>query len=334
MSVASQVPNFFSTWCKSFARDIGFKWRLDLERPLLGAEHEEKEMPTFSSSFGEEALLLDGFLRDIDSRNHAINPSRFAKKSDLQTPAFMVHYGRHGKQTNRKTIKRTWNLQDTTYPFGDKYFLTKVYESSTAYVTRWKVKKITTFTRLAALEIGFAIDLEVYRKRQKHKFPGSPPPNIMCRSALQPGVTFTRKWPNYFNGFQPAYFIWLSLQWKSTQGWDRKGFIIEHVVIWFLMPETALHYHWASHSRTWARCQSHLHLCTVKIAQPTTTHDVQTQEWWHDTAQKRAHTRPERFAVRKCTLHDFAQHTVHFPVVYSVQCTLPCSVQCTVYTSL
>ena len=31
----------------------------------------------------------------------------------------MVHYGRHDKQTNREVIKRAWNLQDTTYPFGD-----------------------------------------------------------------------------------------------------------------------------------------------------------------------------------------------------------------------
>ena len=93
MSVASRVPNFFSfsTWCESFARDIGFKWRLDLQRPLLGVQHEEKEMPTLSFTFGEKALLLDGFLWDRDSRIHAINPSRFAR-----------------------------NLQDTTYPFGNE----------------------------------------------------------------------------------------------------------------------------------------------------------------------------------------------------------------------
>ena len=46
----------------SLAADIGFKCRLDLERPLLGIVREEKEMQTFSSTFGEEALLLDGFL--------------------------------------------------------------------------------------------------------------------------------------------------------------------------------------------------------------------------------------------------------------------------------
>ena len=59
--------------------------------PLLGVEHEEEEMQTFSSNFGEEAFLLDGFLRDIDSRNHAINPSSLEEKP---TPLFMVHYGR------------------------------------------------------------------------------------------------------------------------------------------------------------------------------------------------------------------------------------------------
>ena len=44
----------------SLAADIGFKCRLDL--PLMGIVHEEKEMQTFSSTFGEEAFLLDGFL--------------------------------------------------------------------------------------------------------------------------------------------------------------------------------------------------------------------------------------------------------------------------------
>ena len=103
MLVASQVPIFFgfSTWYKSLARDLGFKWRLDLERPLLGVEHVEKEMQNFSSTFGQEAHLLDGSLRDINSRNHAINPSRSEKKSDLHTPTFVGHYGRRYRQTNR-----------------------------------------------------------------------------------------------------------------------------------------------------------------------------------------------------------------------------------------
>ena len=46
----------------SLAADIGYKCQLDLERPLLGIVREEKEMQTFPSTFGEEALLLDGFL--------------------------------------------------------------------------------------------------------------------------------------------------------------------------------------------------------------------------------------------------------------------------------
>ena len=46
----------------SLAADIGFKCRLDQDRPLLGIVREEKEMQTFSSTFGEEALLLDEFL--------------------------------------------------------------------------------------------------------------------------------------------------------------------------------------------------------------------------------------------------------------------------------
>ena len=51
--------------------------------------------------FGEEALLLDGFLGDIDSRYHAINPNRL-EKLDLHIPSFMVHYGRLDKQTDRQ----------------------------------------------------------------------------------------------------------------------------------------------------------------------------------------------------------------------------------------
>ena len=55
--------------------------------------HEEKEMRTFPPTFWDEALLLDGFLRDMDSRNHAINHVRLEKKSGLRTPPFMVHFG-------------------------------------------------------------------------------------------------------------------------------------------------------------------------------------------------------------------------------------------------
>ena len=43
------------------------------------------------------------------------------QKSDLHTPPFMVISERLTKlQTDRKTIKRVWNLQDTTYPFDYK----------------------------------------------------------------------------------------------------------------------------------------------------------------------------------------------------------------------
>ena len=41
----------------------------------------------FSSVFEDEALLHDGILRDLDSRNYA---SHFEKVSDLHTPSFMV----------------------------------------------------------------------------------------------------------------------------------------------------------------------------------------------------------------------------------------------------
>ena len=60
-----------------------FKWRLNLERPFPGIQHEEKRCKVFSSAIGEEARLLDGFLRDIDSHNHAINPNCFAKDQNF-----------------------------------------------------------------------------------------------------------------------------------------------------------------------------------------------------------------------------------------------------------
>ena len=84
--------------------DIALKYWRGLERPFLGVQHEEREKHTFSSKFWE-APLVDSCLRDIDSRNHAINPVRLKKKSDLHTPPFVVHYERHGRQTDRQTIK-------------------------------------------------------------------------------------------------------------------------------------------------------------------------------------------------------------------------------------
>ena len=109
---------------------MGFKCQLDLERPLLGIEHEEKKSKAFSSTFGEEALLLDGFLRDrfAQPRNQS---QSFCEKPDLQTPRFMVISERltnkvidrqTDRQTDRKTIKALWNLQDTTYPFCSKCY--------------------------------------------------------------------------------------------------------------------------------------------------------------------------------------------------------------------
>ena len=70
----------------------------------MGAEHEETEMPTFFSTFGEEALLLDGFLRDIDSRNHAINPSVLGKTQTFKPPpSWCTTDDMTNRQTNRKT---------------------------------------------------------------------------------------------------------------------------------------------------------------------------------------------------------------------------------------
>ena len=51
-----------------------------------------KKSKGFSSTFEEKALLPNGHLRDIDSRNHAINPSRLEKNRTF-TPSLIVYYG-------------------------------------------------------------------------------------------------------------------------------------------------------------------------------------------------------------------------------------------------
>ena len=58
----------------------------------------------YNSTFGEESFLLDRFLRDIDSRNHAINPV-LEKKSDVHSPPFMVISERHDRQIDRQADK-------------------------------------------------------------------------------------------------------------------------------------------------------------------------------------------------------------------------------------
>ena len=103
MSVASQVPIYFGfgTWCNSFARDIsiGFKGWLDLQRPLLGIEHEERNSNVFFRPL---------WRRSIDSRNHAIYPSRLENKSDLHTPpSWWSQSDMTNKQTNKQTNKAT-----------------------------------------------------------------------------------------------------------------------------------------------------------------------------------------------------------------------------------
>ena len=62
----------------------GYRFLIDLKRPFLVVQHKEKKSKVFSSTFGEEAILLDGFLRDIDSRNPAINPSRLEKNQTFK----------------------------------------------------------------------------------------------------------------------------------------------------------------------------------------------------------------------------------------------------------
>ena len=71
-----------------------------------GRQHEEKEKQTFSSTFWEAALLLDGFLRDMDLRNHTINPVLLAKyQSFIPLPSWCTTDDMTDRQTNRQTIK-------------------------------------------------------------------------------------------------------------------------------------------------------------------------------------------------------------------------------------
>ena len=118
MSMASQVPIFFgfSTWCKSLEKDKGFKWRLDLERPFRPPIIlNEKEMQTFPPLFGEKALLLDGFLRGIDSRNQS---KSFRKKFRPSYPrlhsALRTTWQTYRQEDNEKRAER-WDRKDSSH---------------------------------------------------------------------------------------------------------------------------------------------------------------------------------------------------------------------------
>ena len=67
--------------------DIALKHWHCPERPLLGVQHEKKEKQTFSSTFWEAALLLDGFLRDMDLRNQ----SCFSRKLNIRASYPSLH---------------------------------------------------------------------------------------------------------------------------------------------------------------------------------------------------------------------------------------------------
>ena len=70
-------------------------------RPTRG----EREANSYYT-FWYEALLQDGFLPDMDSRNHAINPFRLEKKSGLRIiTSWCTTDGMTDRQTNRKKIK-------------------------------------------------------------------------------------------------------------------------------------------------------------------------------------------------------------------------------------
>ena len=67
-------------------------------RPLFGVQHEEKEMQTISPTLLKEQLIVDDFIRDIDSHNHALNPVSLEKKPGRRTLPFMVNYERWKKR--------------------------------------------------------------------------------------------------------------------------------------------------------------------------------------------------------------------------------------------
>ena len=96
---------WFQHLVRIFVERYRLKCQIHLDRPQLGIENEEVKSRVSSSIFWEEALLLDGFVRDIDSRNHAINTSRL-EKIIPSYPPFMVISERHDKQTNKLTEMR------------------------------------------------------------------------------------------------------------------------------------------------------------------------------------------------------------------------------------
>ena len=87
-------------WMFSFITHIrGFK--MQIKKPFAG--HRTWGERNFSSALREEALQQDEFLRDIDSRIHAINPSRLNKIKNRSSYSSLLGDVRETWQTNRKT---------------------------------------------------------------------------------------------------------------------------------------------------------------------------------------------------------------------------------------
>ena len=104
-----------------FAHGYSFETLPRSGKAFLGVQHEGKEKQTLSSTFWEAALLLDGFLRDIDSRSHAINLVLLAKyQIFIPLTSWCTTDDMTDKQTDNKG---PWNLQETTSPpSNSRYF--------------------------------------------------------------------------------------------------------------------------------------------------------------------------------------------------------------------
>ena len=121
-SVASELPIFFgfSTWCKCLATDIGFKWRFWSTNAFSGRRTWE-EKQSFFLHFWRRSTSTGR----TPSRHRFVQPRN--QFQSWKNQAFIPSL--HGElratwqtklQTDRKTIKRAWNLQDTTYPFSEE----------------------------------------------------------------------------------------------------------------------------------------------------------------------------------------------------------------------
>ena len=114
----------------------------------------QKKSKVFSSSYGEEALILDGFLRDMDSRNHAINPVRLEKIRTTIKAAGNLH------DASASVRNESWRSNKTqSKEFGSEAMLTwrvstlYAHESNRAFIWQLGLKSQAGLNLNRGLEV-------------------------------------------------------------------------------------------------------------------------------------------------------------------------------------